>query len=576
MGHYRALAIDYDGTLTEGERPEPRVLEALRATRGDGRKVVLVTGRILERLREVFPGVDDHFDAIVAENGAVLSRDGDGGRGLAAPVSRHLAEALERRGIPLERGHVLLALAAEHDLAAEAEIGRLGLECHLSRNRGSLMILPAGVSKGAGLGVALAELGISPHSALAVGDAENDHSLVDVCELGVAVANAVPALKAHADVVLDEANGAGIRALLDGPIFSGEMRLHPRRWNAELGTFPDGEPATVPGSQANLLVTGEGGSGKSELAGLLVERLVALGYTLCVLDAEGEHAALGQLRGVAATDRRSPLPGPEQIRRLVLHRLGSLVVDLSSLRGEGRAAYLAAAWDALRRERAETGLPHWVVVDGAQLLIDTGSPTSADLSAGGYCLVARDVDAIRLAVLAHVDILVARRQPAAHLAATLAALGGRFDAELPDPLPWEAPDFEEVALLSTRGGGPPRPFTPAHRASAHLGRWRSGAQEERPAPLRFVFRGRWGVTGRSAGNAAEFHRELERAGPDVVQHHVTSGDFSRWARAALDDEELGAALAAVEQAATGVETVTRGVVEEWRRALLRAIDDRHR
>jgi hypothetical protein len=74
---------------------------------------------------------------------------------------------------------------------------------------------------------------------------------------------------------------------------------------------------------------------------------------------------------------------------------------------------------------------------------------------------------------------------------------------------------------------------------------------------------------------AELHRELERAGPDVVQHHVVSGDLSQWVRDALDDEDLGAAFAAIERAAAGVETVTRGVVEGWRRALLRAMDDRH-
>jgi hydroxymethylpyrimidine pyrophosphatase-like HAD family hydrolase len=48
MGCYRALAIDYDGTLTHGRRPEQPMLEALRAARSNGVEVVLVTGRILE------------------------------------------------------------------------------------------------------------------------------------------------------------------------------------------------------------------------------------------------------------------------------------------------------------------------------------------------------------------------------------------------------------------------------------------------------------------------------------------------------------------------------------------------
>ncbi len=128
MSYYRALAIDYDGTLTEGRRPEQPMLEALRAARSNGLKVVLVTGRILSNLREDFPDLYEHFDATVAENGAVLSRGDRRERGLAEPVSPELARALELKGIPVQRGRVLLALSAEHASAAELEIERLGFE----------------------------------------------------------------------------------------------------------------------------------------------------------------------------------------------------------------------------------------------------------------------------------------------------------------------------------------------------------------------------------------------------------------------------------------------------------------
>ena len=66
--------------------------------------------------------------------------------------------------------------------------------------RGELMILPSGVSKGTGVHHALGTLGISPHSAIGLGDAENDLSLLSTCELGVAVGNAVDSLRAHADL----------------------------------------------------------------------------------------------------------------------------------------------------------------------------------------------------------------------------------------------------------------------------------------------------------------------------------------------------------------------------------------
>jgi hypothetical protein len=207
---FRAIALDYDGTLTSRERPSEEVLAVLRETRVAGIKLLLVTGRVLSELRRVFPEVDEYFDAIVAENGAVAWSESGGLRLLVPPVSRELEAALIARNVPMRRGEVLFAMDASYDGSALEEITRLGLDCQLVRNRGALMILPAGVSKGTGLSEALGELGISHHSTVGFGDAENDHALLEACEIGVAVANAIPALKRHADVVLSEPNGVGI------------------------------------------------------------------------------------------------------------------------------------------------------------------------------------------------------------------------------------------------------------------------------------------------------------------------------------------------------------------------------
>ncbi len=84
------------------------------------------------------------------------------------------------------------------------------------------------------------------------------------------------------------------------------------------------------------------------------------------------------------------------------------------------------------------------------------------------------------------------------------------------------------------------------------------------------------MTGRSAANLAEFHDELQRAGPDVIGHHVASSDFSRWIETVVKDDELARAFAAVEGGANDVTEPARAAVEEWRRELLRAIEERYR
>ena len=76
------------------------------------------------------------------------------------------------------------------------------------------MVLPAGVDKGFGLKAALEELGLNPREVAAVGDAENDHSLLRGAGFGVAVANALPKLKEQADWVTPSGHGNGVRELI--------------------------------------------------------------------------------------------------------------------------------------------------------------------------------------------------------------------------------------------------------------------------------------------------------------------------------------------------------------------------
>src|SRR5688500_6108496 len=102
---YLALATDYDGTVAEDGRVRAEVLDALERLRRSGRKLVLVTGRLLEDLMAVFPRLDI-FDRVVAENGALLYAPGlRVERTLAAAPPPELADALRVRGVtPLACG----------------------------------------------------------------------------------------------------------------------------------------------------------------------------------------------------------------------------------------------------------------------------------------------------------------------------------------------------------------------------------------------------------------------------------------------------------------------------------------
>jgi hydroxymethylpyrimidine pyrophosphatase-like HAD family hydrolase len=211
-----ALATDYDGTLADKGKVGSEVISALERVKRSGRKLILVTGRELEDLMRVFPHVR-LFDSVVAENGALLyTPDPPTELPLAKAPPAELLTALRAHGVaPIAVGRIIVATWQPHEQTVLAVIRELGLELEVIFNKGAVMILPTGVNKGSGLARALTVLGLDGEGVVGVGDAENDHSLLDVCGIGVALANAVPALKQRADLVMLGERGDGIVELCE-------------------------------------------------------------------------------------------------------------------------------------------------------------------------------------------------------------------------------------------------------------------------------------------------------------------------------------------------------------------------
>src|SRR5215813_13745400 len=212
---YHALACDYDGTIAWDGHLTESTIAALIAVKKSGRKLILVTGRELDDLTKVFPRVD-LFDRVVAENGALLYRPSTREvRTLADRPPEEFVRELVRRGVkPISFGHVIVATWRPHETTAVEVIRDMGLELQVIFNKGAVMILPSGVNKATGLRAALHELGLSPHNVVGVGDAENDHAFLQLCECSVAVANALDTLKERADFVTAAYHGAGVEELI--------------------------------------------------------------------------------------------------------------------------------------------------------------------------------------------------------------------------------------------------------------------------------------------------------------------------------------------------------------------------
>jgi HAD superfamily hydrolase (TIGR01484 family) len=104
---FSVLALDYDGTIARDGSLDPDVRSAIADVRSRGIAVVLVTGRILEELRQMTGGFG-FVDAVVAENGAVLAFSNENSRLIGHPARPVLIEELRRQGIEFKVGQCVV------------------------------------------------------------------------------------------------------------------------------------------------------------------------------------------------------------------------------------------------------------------------------------------------------------------------------------------------------------------------------------------------------------------------------------------------------------------------------------
>src|ERR1043166_7491388 len=128
---YLALATDYDGTLAHDGVVDDATVAALHRVLASGRRLIMVTGRELHELLDVFPACH-LFDRIVAENGALLYRPAAKEYHVLAPSPpQKLANKLTPRNVPIAVGRSIIATVVPHEHAEPSAIRDLGLEWHV-------------------------------------------------------------------------------------------------------------------------------------------------------------------------------------------------------------------------------------------------------------------------------------------------------------------------------------------------------------------------------------------------------------------------------------------------------------
>jgi HAD superfamily hydrolase (TIGR01484 family) len=482
---YLALATDYDGTLARDGRIDDAVIAALESIRATGRKLILVSGRILKDLEQVFARID-LFDMVVVENGAMLYWPADGSKTRAtSKIPRRFIEELKARGVsPLDEGDVIVATWEPNEGKVLSTIRDLGLELDVIFNKGAVMILPAGVNKGTGLRAALKELQLSVHNVVGIGDAENDHAFLQICECSAAVANALASIKERVDLVMTAEHGAGVIELIQQLEADDLVSLLPRlkRHNLRLGTDRTGQPVGVAPFSPNIMLAGTSGSGKTTLATGILEQLGARGYQFCLFDPEGDYEGFA---GPIETGSVARAPNPEEIIKALQQPERSVSINLLGVPLGARPAFLARMIPKLQVLRERYGRPHQLIIDESHHLLPRDSDLPIWDSVGGTVFITVEPNTVAQHPLQSVDVLVATGETAQP---TIEKFARAIEATIPEQS-ISALNDGDALVWDRRIASAPIVIRPQRGTKLGQRHRRKYAEAELPEDRSFYFRG---------------------------------------------------------------------------------------
>lgn len=549
---FSVLALDFDGTIAQNDVLDPGVRQAISELRAQGIVVLIVTGRILEDLRRV--AGDLHFvDGVVAENGAVMEFPDTGySTALGPPPPSRLLEELRRGGVSFSLGRTIVDLSADDAWQVLAIVRRLELPLMLAFNRGRMMLLPQAINKATGLRQILTILRLSPHNAAAIGDAENDHALLQVCEVGLAVAWGSAVLKASADYIVPGNGPAAVAAYIRE--FARKLQIPTpmkTRRRLLLGHSDDGQPLELAVRGRNLLIAGDPKSGKSWITGLLCEQLILYGYCLCIIDPEGDYTSLEALPGVVVLGGSDPLPRSRDLLRALRHPDVSVVIDLSHSSQQEKLDYVGALLPSLALLRRVTGLPHRIVVDEAHYFLGGSDiDNQFDLEQSGYTLVTCRASALHRKIMSATQAVIVARESDPTEVRALSTICAKSNPAMEEREWGQLLDklvIGEAVVLpgADETGGGLRRIRLAPRLTPHVRHFAKYIDIPVPEARAFVF-WRNGAPGRRARTLREFIGVVETTPSGTLNEHARRGDFSKWIAGVFGDYPLANSVRCLE------------------------------
>ncbi|EOT38964.1 MULTISPECIES: Cof-type HAD-IIB family hydrolase [Enterococcus] len=262
----KMIAIDLDGTLLDTKKKiSTRNKVALAKAKAQGVKIVLCTGRPLRAIRPYLDELQlkESGDYSITFNGGLVQKNDTGEVMAKSTLSyanvKELVELAQRLGLPLDVVSDEVVYILPTDPQHESIYAQLNPLLHFQlftvaeltedllynkavvafeqtyldqqlakipadfkeryeiiKTRDVLLeFMPKGVTKAYGCQLLAEHLGITADEVMAIGDEENDLPMIEYAGLGVAMENAVPMVKAAADVVTASNTNDGVAQVVE-------------------------------------------------------------------------------------------------------------------------------------------------------------------------------------------------------------------------------------------------------------------------------------------------------------------------------------------------------------------------
>jgi DNA helicase HerA-like ATPase len=295
-----------------------------------------------------------------------------------------------------------------------------------------------------------------------------------------------------------------------------------------------------------VLLSGPSGSGKSTLVLAFLEALSERAVQFVLVDPEGDYDQIETAVRLGTADRAPSIDEvdaamAEPTRNVVVNLLGEAVADRP-----GRADALLARIQGLR---GRSGRPHWLIFDEAHHLLPAAwhpVPGAAPGDVEGFFGVTVHPDRLARTFLEAIDVLVV---VGADPGDVVGAFAGAAGLDVPEGVPTSLEADEALFWRTGRGSGQPRvlafrPIEPRGERRRHRRKYAEGALTEDRS---FWFRGPEDRLNLRAQNLEMFLQIGDGVDDETWLHHQRQGDYSRWIRDIIKDEDLAAEVAAVEE-----------------------------